>query len=220
MKVSSGNDPQMPVEISVVDDGEGMDADTLGAALTFGGSSRFNDRSSLGRYGMGLPNGTLSRSRRVEVYTWRGRRGPAQRAGPGQDHGRGGGRPAVRGARRPPVPVPAASGTAVRLLACDRVEYRRPSALARKLEEELGRIYRHFLAGGPSADGKREAGRPVRPAVPAAGIELDRGTAIRRHSLLPHSSGLPGKARSLSDSASFPSINGMTSPLLKRRRAG
>ena len=28
--VSSGNDPQMPVEITVVDDGEGMDASTLG----------------------------------------------------------------------------------------------------------------------------------------------------------------------------------------------
>src|SRR5271166_3748008 len=42
VKVSSGNDPQMPVEITVVDDGEGMDGSTLGAALTFGGSSRFN----------------------------------------------------------------------------------------------------------------------------------------------------------------------------------
>src|ERR1700761_4377711 len=70
--VRPGGDEQMPIEITVIDDGEGMDADTLAAALTFGGSSRFNDRSSLGRYGMGLPNGTLSRSRRVEVYTWRG----------------------------------------------------------------------------------------------------------------------------------------------------
>src|SRR5688572_9442602 len=59
------------IEITVVDDGDGMDAESLGEALTFGGTSRFNDRSSLGRYGMGLPNGALSRSRRVEVYTWR-----------------------------------------------------------------------------------------------------------------------------------------------------
>src|SRR5580698_2551626 len=48
VKVFSGNSQQMPIEISVVDDGEGMDADTLAAALTFGGSSRFNDRSALG----------------------------------------------------------------------------------------------------------------------------------------------------------------------------
>src|ERR1700722_9196482 len=72
VEIYSGGNQQMPIEISVTDDGTGMDADTLAAALTFGGSSRFNDRSSLGRYGMGLPNGALSRSRRVEVYTWRG----------------------------------------------------------------------------------------------------------------------------------------------------
>jgi Histidine kinase-, DNA gyrase B-, and HSP90-like ATPase len=148
VKISSGDDPQMPVEIAVVDDGEGMDACTLGAALTFGGSSRFNDRSSLGRYGMGLPNGTLSRSRRVEVYTWRGADilcsvlDLDRITEEGEDA-----LPAVEPSL-PPFPVTAATGTAVRLLRCDRVEYRRPSALARKLEEELGRIYRHFLAAG------------------------------------------------------------------------
>lgn len=46
VKVYSSRASQMPVEIAVTDDGEGMDADTLAAALTFGGSSRFNDRSS------------------------------------------------------------------------------------------------------------------------------------------------------------------------------
>jgi hypothetical protein len=146
--VSSGDDPQMPVEITVVDDGEGMDASTLGAALTFGGSSRFNDRSSLGRYGMGLPNGTLSRSRRVEVYTWRG--GDALSSVLDLDRIAAEGEDALPAAEpaQLPFPVSAASGTAVRLLRCDRVEYRRPSALARKLEEELGRIYRHFLVAG------------------------------------------------------------------------
>src|SRR2546423_12465839 len=49
VEVYSAGSQQMPIEISVVDDGEGMDADTLSAALTFGGSSRFNDRSALGR---------------------------------------------------------------------------------------------------------------------------------------------------------------------------
>ena len=32
--------------------------------------TRFNDRSGLGRYGMGLPNSSLSQARRVTVYTW------------------------------------------------------------------------------------------------------------------------------------------------------
>lgn len=148
VEVYSGGSQQMPIEISVMDDGEGMDADTLAGALTFGGSSRFNDRSSLGRYGMGLPNGTLSRSRRVEVFSWRGSEMLRSVLDLDRITEEGeGALPSVEAAA-PPFPVPGPSGTAVRLVSCDRVEYRRPSALARRLEEELGRIYRHFLAEG------------------------------------------------------------------------
>src|SRR5882672_176202 len=59
-----------PIEMSVFDDGCGMDPFTLRQALRFGGSSRFGERSGLGRYGMGLPNSSLSQARRVTVYTW------------------------------------------------------------------------------------------------------------------------------------------------------
>ena len=56
-----------PLRLSVLDDGCGMDRPTLRQALRFGGSSRFNDRAGLGRFGMGLPNSSLSQARRVEV---------------------------------------------------------------------------------------------------------------------------------------------------------
>src|SRR6185436_12799636 len=42
----------------------------LKLALQFGGSTRFNSRNGAGRYGMGLPNSSLSRARRVDVYSW------------------------------------------------------------------------------------------------------------------------------------------------------
>jgi hypothetical protein len=58
--------------LAVLDNGCGMGPEQLSIALQFGGSERFNDRSSLGRYGMGLPNSSLSQARRVEVYSWRG----------------------------------------------------------------------------------------------------------------------------------------------------
>lgn len=175
VEVYSGGSQQMPIEISVADDGEGMDADTLAAALTFGGSSRFNDRSSLGRYGMGLPNGTLSRSRRVEVYTWRG--GEALRSVLDLDKITAEGEAALPFVEMadPPFPVPGGSGTAVRLLACDRIEYRRPSALARRLEDELGRIYRYFLADGLrlTINGKQVAA--VDPLFLQPGTRLNDG---------------------------------------------
>lgn len=147
----------MPVEIAVSDDGEGMDADTLARALTFGGSSRFDDRSSLGRYGMGLPNGTLSRSRRVEVYTWRGSQCLRTVLDLDEISARGeDALPCIQAIARPPE-VTTRTGTLVRLLRCDRVEYRRSSTLARKLEGELGRIYRHFLTSSLnlSVNGKK-----------------------------------------------------------------
>src|SRR4051794_11421250 len=57
-------------EIRVWDDGHGMTRDELEACLRFGGTSRFGDRDSFGRFGMGLPAASLSQSRRVEVTAW------------------------------------------------------------------------------------------------------------------------------------------------------
>src|SRR5438105_8657190 len=57
------------ISIAVLDNGSGMDAHTLVKALQFGGSNRFDDRTGLGRFGMGLPNSSVSQSRRLQVYT-------------------------------------------------------------------------------------------------------------------------------------------------------
>ncbi len=60
----------MILRVSILDDGAGMDEDTLTEALRFGGTTRFNSRRGLGRFGMGLPNASLSQARRVDVFTW------------------------------------------------------------------------------------------------------------------------------------------------------
>ena len=65
------NAGQRRITIAVLDDGIGMSRDTLWSALQFGGSGRFGDRAGLGRFGMGLPNSSVSQSRRLEVYSWR-----------------------------------------------------------------------------------------------------------------------------------------------------
>src|SRR4026208_16885 len=59
---TTSSDEEKAVEVSVLDNGSGMDPFTLGQALRFGGSTRFGDRSGLGRYGMGLPNASLSQA--------------------------------------------------------------------------------------------------------------------------------------------------------------
>jgi hypothetical protein len=147
VNIRPGSDSQFPVEISVADDGAGMDAQTLSCALAFGGSSRFNDRSSLGRYGMGLPNGAVNCARRVEVYSWQ--YSPVMRVVLDLDEISAKGHGRLTGAVLAddvPFAISSPTGTAVRLLRCDRVEYRRPAALARRLRADLGRIYRYFLS--------------------------------------------------------------------------
>lgn len=64
-------------EIAVLDNGSGMDAATLRMALQFGNGTRLNDRSGIGRFGMGLPNASISQASRVDVWTWRNGTGNA-----------------------------------------------------------------------------------------------------------------------------------------------
>jgi len=72
VSVDTVGDPERGcgADICVRDNGCGMDPFTLRQALRFGGSTRFGDRRGLGRFGMGLPNASLSQARRVTVYTW------------------------------------------------------------------------------------------------------------------------------------------------------
>lgn len=57
--------------IAVLDNGSGMSAEVLRVALQFGNGTHLNDRSGIGRFGMGLPNASISQGKRVDVWTWR-----------------------------------------------------------------------------------------------------------------------------------------------------
>ena len=164
VEVAAGRDDEFPLKITVMDNGSGMEPDTLAAALNFGGSTRFGDRSSLGRYGMGLPNGALSRARRVEVYSWTGPTVWMGRLDVDEvARNRHGSLPPISEvADRSFLPA-TPSGTVVRLLRCDRVEFRRVSTVVRRLKDDLGRIYRHFIAAGV---GLVVNGSPVTPIDP------------------------------------------------------
>jgi Histidine kinase-, DNA gyrase B-, and HSP90-like ATPase len=138
------------VVVRVLDDGTGMTPDVLRLALQFGGSTRFGSRKAAGRYGMGLPNGSLSQARRVEVYTWTR---PAHVWTSHLDVDE------IASGRLREVPPPhrfqqsfllanGPTGTVVVLTRCDRLDYRRIRTLEEKLVPELGRIFRKPLYAG------------------------------------------------------------------------
>jgi hypothetical protein len=152
ISIEATGDDAYPIKISVLDNGCGMDRAILRQSLRFGGSSRFNDRSGLGRYGMGLPNSSLSQARRVEVFSW-AKPGHAIFSYLDVDE--------IAASRMTAVPNPISraipalpikktpsSGTLVVLTRCDRLSQSRISTLTRKISRGLGQIFRHYLWSG------------------------------------------------------------------------
>ena len=138
--------------VTTADDGVGMSPGTLRLALRFGGSTRFNSRNGSGRYGMGLPNSSLSRARRVDVYSWTK---PREIWSTYLDVDE------INAGRLLAVPRPvkvkassfnvrseSQSGTIVVWSKCDRLDGKSVKALASRLHRTLGRVFRRQLWDG------------------------------------------------------------------------
>lgn len=140
-------------DVYILDDGNGMDPKTLQQAMRFGGSSRFGDRSGLGRYGMGLPNSSLSQARRLEVYSWQAGEVP-HFVYIDIDEITAGEMTAVPEPVQRALPAHVASlanaahGTLVVWARCDRLDNKRISTNVRKLNASLGRVFRAFIDRG------------------------------------------------------------------------
>lgn len=159
---------QRDISVAVLDNGCGMDRATLSAAMQFAGSSRFNDRSGLGRFGMGLPNSSVSQSRRVDVYSWQSRERTYHSYLDIDEISEG-------LLRNIPVPklaklpvwvekfVRKPTGTLVAWSRCDRLDNRRATTIAEKLFRPIGQKFRYYLWSGNKI---YINGYPVRPFDP------------------------------------------------------
>ncbi|WP_420446007.1 ATP-binding protein [Candidatus Poriferisodalis sp.] len=184
--VTRGDCAEYPVEIVVADDGTGMSAADLSSALAFGGSSRFDDRSSLGRYGMGLPNAALSLARRVEVFSWQCTGGTYLSTLDLDEIAAADDNRLVLPSKveRPRLSGSGPHGTVIHLRRCDRLGYRRPSTIAKKLLESFSRTYRHFLRRGLAISVNGEPLSPVDPLFLETGGEPSAmvfGEPLRYH---------------------------------------
>ena len=142
-------------EIAVLDDGHGMDAPVLVAAMQFGNGTRLNDRSGMGRFGMGLPASSISQARRVDVWSWKK---------PGEilhtyldidDLGEGlvptPGKAEIPDAWKKASQGIGKSGTLIVWSKLDRCVWKTAEALVRNSEFVIGRMYRKFLFDGKVA---------------------------------------------------------------------
>ncbi len=140
-------------ELAVLDNGSGMDAETLRGSLRYGhGTRRY--RKGIGRFGLGLPNSSMSQARRVDVWSWQSGVNNSLHTYLSIDDVEAGAReiPEPRLEPVPPVYRDASrssfgdSGTLVVWSDLDRVEWKHASKTFQAAEFLLGRIYRRFLA--------------------------------------------------------------------------
>ena len=140
-------------ELAVLDNGYGMDNVTLRGSLRYGHGTR-RERRGIGRFGLGLPNSSMSQARRVDVWSWRSGVTNALHTWLSIDD-------VERGASEIPAPqlksIPnryidasrhgfGDTGTLVVWTHLDRVEWRQVATTFKHTESLLGRIYRRFLA--------------------------------------------------------------------------
>ena len=57
-------------QIAVYDNASGMSADVLHMALAFGEGTRRGAEKGIGKFGMGLPNASISQCSRIDVWSW------------------------------------------------------------------------------------------------------------------------------------------------------
>ena len=139
-------------EVAVYDDGCGMTPEIMSICLQFGNGTRLKSRKGLGRFGIGLPNASVSQARRIEVYSWQNgkcyhtyldidevKRQDLQFINP------------VKEINLPKKYVKhiqgkiKESGTLIVWKKCDRLDMARSRTLYRHLNLDLCRLFRHFL---------------------------------------------------------------------------
>ncbi len=143
------------IQIGVLDDGSGMDAGVLRAAMQFGNGTHLTEETQhgIGRFGMGLPASSISQCRKVEVWSWQDGLNSAVYSYLSLDEIAG------RAMTEVPEPCPRAvpaiwqqaaknlgrSGTLVIWSDLDRLMWRTARAILDNSEFVIGRMYRRFL---------------------------------------------------------------------------
>lgn len=152
-EASAGGRRQI-ARLAVYDNASGMDPSLLRKALQFGNGSRLEKakQKGIGKFGMGLPNSSISQCKRVDVWTWQN--GAVHHAYLDVQE--------IQDGNMTEVPEPQPSeippewriliagnleehGTLVVWSKLDRISWKQSTTLLRHTEFISGRVYRHFI---------------------------------------------------------------------------
>ena len=138
-------------EIAVADDGSGMDRTTLRRSLRYGDGRP--DRKRIGRFGVGLPNASMSQCRRVDIWTWQNGCDNAMRCHLDLDEIKSGvteiaepvNEPLPERWRKVASSTSELTGTLVVWSELDRVKWQGGKKTLEHTGRLCGRLYRHFI---------------------------------------------------------------------------
>ena len=140
--------------IAILDDGYGMNKDTLYTALEFGASQNRNDPDGMGKFGMGLPNSSISQCLRTDVWSWQNGSQPYQTYLDVEE---------IKSGHQEHIPYPEEkplkeilqdsykgtlpeSGTVVVWSGLDRLHWKTSASLLKHTQSLIGRMYRYMLS--------------------------------------------------------------------------
>jgi hypothetical protein len=173
-EIQKGNKtvPQIQ-EICVYDDGEGITSETLSFCLQFGNGTRMQSRKGMGRFGIGLPNASISQARRIEIYSWT-EGGQCYFTYLDCDEIVEKDLHNVNAVTQNKLPTEYESvisgglknsGTFIIWKKCDRLDIKRTKTLFTHIEKDLCRIYRHYL------DDDDTLGKKVKITLKGRGVQ-------------------------------------------------
>ena len=142
-------------EIAIIDNGVGMNHITLRRSLRFGDGTRMHQRKGIGRFGVGLPQSSISQCQRVDIWTWQNGVDNAFHCYLDLVEIQNSGQQDVPEPKALPVPdrwrtissnTSEPTGTLIVWSQLDRVRWSGGAKTLQRTAELCGRIYRNFLA--------------------------------------------------------------------------
>lgn len=144
-------------EIAVLDDGKGMDAILLQRALRFGDGDHHNDAEGMGKFGVGLPQASVSQAKRVDAWSWQNGLDSAKHTFIDLSNEKWVEQAYIEPADDQPIPPEwirhathcGDSGTLIVWSQLDRLAWKKAETIYKNSDFLVGRMYRHWLTNDP-----------------------------------------------------------------------
>lgn len=148
-------------EILISDNGDGMNQETFNKALQMSAGSRSKAKAGLGKYGQGLPNSSISQTKRVEVYTTQNGNILYNHIDLNEIYESGVPfLPDTEIVKEINIPLMKSGkykapnkGTIVRWVLPNKVKPKTAKTLVTHIEQQIGRTFRYFIEGYEDKDG-------------------------------------------------------------------